>query len=286
MSATGAFAISIGDGAVNNSGSIDADVYGVSLSGELTSYGALVVTFDGAASVANSGTVNSYAGGYGYGGINAYGVLAASIGGDATIDNSGTINATAYGYGYFDGVDAIGAAAYSIDGSATVTNSGDINATATNDPASTPSTAPAPSRLRVLDLLRRHGRQLGHDPRDRQYLLREHHGGQATGIYAGSYDGDVTVINSGDVSAVVSGGYVGFFLGSAVGINAYAYNGGVSVDNSGSVSATVDYGVATGIRTYSGYYDNNVSNSGSVYAASTVLGYYTYGVRATSSPVT
>ena len=194
--AIGVYAGAYGGATVTNSGAITAE----SEDGNATGISAYSVNGD--ASVANGGAIDvgAYSG-------NAIGIGGYAVAGDVHIDNAGSIYAVAFG-------NARGMFALSSDGSVNATNSGDIYAY--SYAATSRAIAVEASGDAAVD-------NSGSIAAASAY-------GNAIGVSGFSYDGIVSISNSGDVAAV------GGVDGQALGVLAYGYAAGVL--NSGAITAT------------------------------------------------
>ncbi len=196
-------------------------------------------------SVGNAGLVDAYS--YGY---VAIGIEAGVEGYYSTIyvDNSGTVNATS-AYGQARGIYAVND--YDSD-YITIVNSGDVTA----------------SGYYWAVGISAYGYGYGDTTIESSgSVTASAADGNATGIYAYAYSGNISVDNSGSVNVYADGSY-----GDAIGISAYTDgDGNISVLNSGSVNAYA-YGYdaeATGIYAAGdGNGDVSVDNSGAIYAYS------------------
>ena len=222
-----------GDVSVDNyGGTISASAYG-------TAIGIDAYSIYGAVSVDNSGDITAYS----YAGT-ANGVNAVSIFDDVNINSSGGVISANSAYGQ-----AVGIVAISIYGDVNIDNSSNITA---NSPES--------SAYGMFVRASNGSVTINNDGN----LDVDSYYGYATGIYAGSY-GDLTITGSGDISAITSGDYYGYYA-DATGIIARntSFAGGVTIDVSGDIYAGTTYGNATGIDAYTfvGYVD--ITSSGDI----------------------
>ena len=280
----------------------------INVSGYFAAYGVIAQSVYGDVSVDNSGSIDVYAGHYGY---YAYGVLASSAGpapytcqptcdyGDVTVDNSGTITVEAYNGGVDIYSATFGGKAYGIWAQAqddvTVTNSGLIDVTSTS------YTVVGPSAMGVYaDSI--YGATTVDNSGTINVLAEGtdiYYGPTATGVQAYSKYGDVTVTNSGVINVTAQEDAVGYLGGAtATGVYAIGFYGNVTVDNSGTITATASnldggdhYGSATAIGVNAvgvfGGYDSvdcyaygivDVDNTGTISAEATSGAYGAYTI--------
>ncbi len=201
---------------------------------------------DGDSTVTNAAGASIYA--YSYG--SAYGVLSTSFNGHSVITNAGDIDVKSMGalqkYSY-------GALAFGVNGDASVTNTGSISVHSKYY-----STGIMASGLTGATVTNGATGSVVAD------------GWKATGIYAVSANGDVSVGNAGDILATYT--YAPAAAKSAYGVKAVSTNGDVLVTNAaiGNIDATLLYGgLAVGAFGYSGAGSATVYNYGHI-GASTV----------------
>jgi len=201
---------------------------------------------DGDSTVTNAAGASIYA--YSYG--SAYGVLSTSFNGHSVITNAGDIDVKSMGalqkYSY-------GALAFGVNGDASVSNTGSISVHSKYY-----STGIMASGLTGATVTNGATGSVVAD------------GWKATGIYAVSANGDVSVSNAGDILATYT--YAPAAAKSAYGVKAVSTNGDVLVTNAatGNIDATLLYGgLAVGAFGYSGAGSATVYNYGHI-GASTV----------------
>ncbi len=230
---TGIVASADGDATVDNSGGITAIASGAA-------YGAMALSFNGTASVTNSGDIDVSNTAILYYG--ASGIVSSSQNGSAYAGNSGHIGVTSKYIG--TGIDASGMAG--VD----VSNSGDIAVDAWYARGISATSGAGDIAI------------------DNSGSIDATYGGtafpgKAWGILALTTAGDIAVDNSGDIHTDVSSQSVGIF--------ARADQGSAAVSNSGYILADSYDGVAAGVFALAGYGDVAVSNAagGSITADST-----------------
>ena len=258
---TGIVASADGDATVDNSGGVTAIAAGAA-------YGAMALSFNGTASVTNSGDIDVSNTAIAY--YAASGIVSSSQNGDAFADNSGHIGVTSKYIG--TGIDASGMTGTD------VANSGDIAVDAWYAYGIRASSAAGDVSI------------------DNSGSIDAVYGGtlfagKAWGILALTTAGDISVDNAGDIYTSVSSQSVGIFArpaegsatvsnsgsifagsydGTAVGVFARADNGDIAVSNAagGSIEAYSAYGQAYGVLG-SGV-DVDVVNDGDI----TATGFY------------
>lgn len=266
--AAGIAASAEGDAGIDNAGMVYAYSAG-------TAYGAIALSFNGDASVTNSGDITAVNGAFRY--YSAYGIVSASQNGAAGADNEGSISV----YSPYIGV---GMEVGGLTG-ATATNGGDIDADAWVSYG-------ARVRSGGGDVSVENGGS----------IVAHYSGtylGYSFGMFASTVAGDVSIDNAGDVSAdgglqgvgiftTTSAGDIGIdssgdvaaasYVGTAVGVFARATNGTATISTSGGIDSSATYGYAYGVLARGAYLE--LSNSGDISAT----GYYgAYGVRLDNS---
>lgn len=243
--AYGVVVSSDGDGAITNSGSID--VYSAGIANGLTA-----LSFAGDASVTNSGDINVENTALLY--YNASGIVAFAGNGDAMADNSGDINAVSSYWA--TGIDARGF------GDATVENSGAVYANGGKYAFGVYATA-GTGDVSVTNT-------------DDGEIGFYSYSGRGWGVFGYATQGDVDVVNDGDIS--------GYAYGQAAGIFGLAGQGDVSVTNTGSIEVITGGNVAVGVFARADYGTATVNNSGDIYAGvegvNGYIGYAAYGILA------
>ena len=266
-SAVGIVVSADGDAHVDNSGAIYASqaVYGGGaplFSGEGfqpyyggTAYGAMALSFNGDASVSNSGGIQVIADDFGY----AVGALAASQNGNASVGNSGLVQS--------QGKYAYGLMATSSAGDVSVSNevTGEVRALSLNGLPYAFAAALGGIATQGDATIDNAG-----------YALAVSYG-TAIGMFGIAGQGDVNESNSGDVIAVA--------YQTAIGTFARADYGTASATNTGSISAYAyaEGGDAVGMFARSDYGTASISNGGDILAVS----YYgtASGIRASGANV-
>jgi hypothetical protein len=235
-SATGIAGSAEGNSTIDNSGSVYAYSGGMA-------YGAVGLSFNGDASVTNSGDIDAVNNAFRY--YSAYGIVSGSQNGSASADNSGNIHV----YSPYIGVGMeVGGLA-----GATASNEGDIAADAwvsygiraasgQGDVSidNTGSIAAYYSGAYFGYTFGVHAKTVAGDIAiDNGGDISSAGGLQSMGIYATTSTGDIAIDNGGSVE---SNGYVGL----TAGIFATNTGGDVSVDSSGSLQASSYYGTSVG----------------------------------------
>jgi hypothetical protein len=291
--ADGIFA-SGGDVSVDNSGAISADGY--SWAAGIEAQGA------GTTSVSNDGAISAYAyanGGYAFGiyatgddvtvanggdvGVTAYFAngLYVQSSGDATVENSGSLGL----YGVYS--TGIHAASSGLDSTVSVESSGDVSmygyAGATGIEALATGTGSSASASNSGDVYvnsyyKYAGGSAGVVSSADSDAFTENTGGiesiaggSAYGAMALSFNGDASVVNSGDISATSTA----FLYYGAFGVVAASQNGTASVDNSGGITNAASLNSGRGIDV-EGFAGATATNSGAI----GVDAKYAYGVFA------
>lgn len=308
----GSTGISASADGVGNSASVNNSGYVYAATATKYGYGATgIVTFaDGDSSIGNSGAVLAYSDGI------SYGALALSFNGTASVDNSGDIIAAGTYYG------AYGALAASTNGAAGVYNSGSIVAASLAGSASgvqvvsqTGSTVHNSGDVVAYSMVGyavglQADSGLGDSVVDNSGTVSAYSSYYVgRGIQATSELGDAVVTNSGLVNVEAKYAY-GVFAAStegdvnvgntdtgliqvyspasiALGVFGAATLGDVSIDNAGAIVAYA-YSAAFGAYARSTYGDALVSNSGDIVGmgydqATGILSSSTYGVAAATN---
>ncbi|HEY9400010.1 MAG TPA: hypothetical protein VIP76_00685 [Luteimonas sp.] len=248
-------------GSVSNSGNIYAD--------QATFFGSdatgIVVSTDGNASVDNSGLVIATAGG------SAYGVIAQSFNGDASVTNSGDIGA--YSTQSYSG--AYGIISFSQNGGASVDNSGGVIASSSFNGGylamgiqASGMTGAGVNNSGTVDVDAWYAYGINASSGLGDVSVSNTDTGIigvdgisfALGVIGLSTDGNVAIDNAGEISSYAYGQAVGTFASSAY--------GSVTSDNSGYIQAFSVYGPAVAIFARADEGDVAVGNSGAVLAAS------------------
>ncbi|MDQ2703055.1 MAG: hypothetical protein M3Y70_09675 [Pseudomonadota bacterium] len=230
--ATGIAASAAGDAWIDNAGM----VYAYSAS---TAYGAVALSFNGDASVVNSGDIGTVS--TAFDGYSAFGAVAASTNGSASVDNSGTIEVYTPYIGA--GIEVGG-----MQG-ASIVNSGDV----------------------AVDAWVAYGVRassgLGDVAVDNSGSIAASYSGTfpgySWGIHTGTVGGDIAIDNSGEVSS--DGGR------QSLAIFASTTSGDISVDSSGSIASNSYTGLSAAIFATNTGGDVSVHSSGSL-EASTYIG--------------
>ncbi len=255
--ATGIIVSTDGSATVDNNGSIIATSGGAA-------YGAIAQSFNGDASVTNSGDIGAYST-LSYSG--AYGIIAFSQNGGASVDNSGNVVASS---SYYGGYVAMGIQASGMTG-AGVNNSGSVSVDAYYAYGVNASSALGDVSVGNTDtgLIDVQGIAFsigvigsstdGNVSIENAGTVQTYAYGQSVGIFGRSTYGSVAATNSGYVQAFS-------VYGPAVAVFARADNGNVAVDNSGTLVAASPFGDAVGVRASGLTVD--VANSGMVQGAS------------------
>ncbi|MGN6112351.1 MAG: hypothetical protein ACTHOC_04980 [Luteimonas sp.] len=272
--ATGIEALATGAGgtaSVSNSGDVYANSYYKYASGST----GIVASADGDATVDNSGGITAIASG------SAYGAMALSFNGEASVTNSGDIAVSNTAILYYA---ATGIVSSSQNGGAYAGNSGSIDVSSKYigtgiDASGMTGTTVANDGDVSVDAWYAYGIRANSGAGD---VSVENSGsidavysgayfaGKAWGILALSTAGDISVDNSGDVYTSVSSQSVGVF--------ARAAQGSAAVANSGSITALSYDGTAAGVFARADYGDIAVANAeGGAITAYSAYG-YAYGV--------
>lgn len=285
--ATGIAASAAGDALVDNVGS----VYAYSLA---TAYGAVALSFNGDASVVNSGDISTVSTAFSR--YSAFGAVAGSANGSASVDNSGSIEVyTPYlgagiDVGGMEGAGIVNSGDVAVDawvaygvratsglGDVTIDNSGSIDASysgnylgyswgihastvggdITIDSSGDVSSYGGRQSLAVFASTTSGNIAVDNSGSIESYSVI----GLSAGIFASNPGENVTVDNSGDISAAS-------YLGTAVGAFARANTDTASITNSGDIASSTIYGDAYGVLVRGAYGD--AVNSGSIVAE----GYY------------
>jgi outer membrane autotransporter protein len=272
--ATGIVVSTDGNASADNSGLVIASSGG-------SAYGVIAQSFNGDASVTNSGDVGAYST-LSYSG--AYGLIAFSQNGGAIVDNSGNVVASSsFNGGYLAmGIQAIGTAGAGVTNSGSVAtdawyaygisaSSGLGDVVVSNTGSGIVAVEGVAFSLGVLGLS-----IYGDVAIDNAAEISSYAYGQAVGTFARSTHGDVASANSGYIEAFS-------VYGPAVATFASADEGSVAIDNSGLAQAASPFGDAIGIRAFGLSVD--VANTGSVQAVSVygvATGIDVYGTDSTT----
>lgn len=235
-----------GDGSIDNGGIID--VYSGGVANGLTA-----LSFAGNASVTNSGDINVENGALLY--YNASGIVAFAGNGDVMVDNvGGNISATSQYWA--TAIDARGF------GDATVENSGSLYANGGKYAFGIYATAGTGD----VSVTNADGGEIGFYS----------YSGRGWGVFGYANNGDVNVVNDGNIS--------GYAYGQSAGVFVRAGQGDVNVTNTGEIEVISGGNVAVGIFARADYGTATVNNSGDIYAGvegvNGYIGDYAYGILA------